>query len=125
MTQILELTDEVLKMAHINIFKDTQEKKSILSKEMGNRSKEINQKYILEIESKLLKLQIFIWRPSQERRKEEWVNRIEETMAENSSNLVENISLLIKESTNSGQNKYILKITPRYIIVKRLTTKIE
>lgn len=60
MSQILELTD-VLKMAHIKIFKDAQEKKNILSKQMGSRSKEINQMNILKIESKLLKLHIYIY----------------------------------------------------------------
>ena len=39
MTQILELTDETLKMVHINIIKDPQEKMNILSKKMGSRSK--------------------------------------------------------------------------------------
>lgn len=60
MSQILELTD-VLKMAHIKTFKDAQEKKNILSKQMGSRSKEINQMNILKIESKLLKLHIYIF----------------------------------------------------------------
>lgn len=60
MTQILELTDEILKMAHRNIFKDAQEKINILSKQKWSRSKEINQIDILEIGSKILKVHIYL-----------------------------------------------------------------
>ena len=54
--QILELADEVLKTAIINIFKDVQDKINILRKQMGSISKEINYLDILEIKSTYLKL---------------------------------------------------------------------
>lgn len=41
-TQMLELAHEVLKIAIVNIFKDTQKEMDILNKQMGSISKEID-----------------------------------------------------------------------------------
>lgn len=49
MIQMLELADEVLKTAITNIFKNAQEKTSILGKQIGSVGEEINQMDILKI----------------------------------------------------------------------------